>query len=82
MDADGVTIWQVSSLEAFRDALRDPYYGKVIAPDEANFLDQSKQFTVTMGRGHQIVANGRSLVDCVEELAELARANEEAAAQE
>lgn len=64
MDFDGAVIWEIKSLEHFFSAFDDPYYVNVIAPDEDNFLDKSKEVaTVTLGHFHQIVAGGEPLID-------------------
>ncbi|PNP47951.1 hypothetical protein TGAM01_v206165 [Trichoderma gamsii] len=64
MDFDGAVIWEIPSLEHFFNAFNDPYYLNVIAPDEDNFLDKSKEVaTVTLGHFHNIVAGGEPLID-------------------
>ncbi|KAL7931281.1 EthD domain-containing protein [Trichoderma chlorosporum] len=64
MDYDGAVIWEIPSLEAFLNAFNDPYYASVIAPDEENFVDKSKEVaTVTLGHFHNIVAGGEPLID-------------------
>lgn len=64
LDFDGAVIWEIPSLEQFFEAFSDPYYLNVIAPDEENFLDKSKEVaTVTIGHFHNIVANGEPLID-------------------
>ena len=49
-------------------AFADPYYVNVIAPDEYNFLDKSKETAmVTLGSIHHIVAGGEALIDFIKE---------------
>ncbi|KAL7942780.1 EthD domain-containing protein [Trichoderma barbatum] len=68
MDFDGAVIWEITSLEHFLSAYEDPYYVNVIEPDEANFLDKSKEIaTVTLGHFHNLVAGGETLIDCSKE---------------
>ncbi|KAK1240473.1 hypothetical protein MKX07_004501 [Trichoderma sp. CBMAI-0711] len=68
MDYDGAVIWEISSLEHYMSAFADPYYVNVIAPDEYNFLDQSRETaTVTLGNVHHIVAGGEALIDISQE---------------
>jgi hypothetical protein len=68
MDYDGAVIWQISSLEHYMSAFADPYYVNVIAPDEYNFLDKSRETAmVTLGNVHRIVAGGEALIDISQE---------------
>ncbi|KAL7809505.1 EthD domain-containing protein [Trichoderma gracile] len=69
MDYDGAVIWEISSLEHYMSAFADPFYVNVIAPDEYNFLDKSKEtVTVTLGNVHHIVAGGETLIDFSQEM--------------
>ncbi|KAL6879929.1 EthD domain-containing protein [Trichoderma longibrachiatum] len=73
MDYDGAVIWEISSLKHYMSAFADPYYVNVIAPDEHNFLDKSKETaTVILGSIHHIVAGGEALIDCSQEAESLA----------
>lgn len=73
MDYDGAVIWEISSLKHHMSAFADPYYVNVIAPDEHNFLDKSKETaTVILGSIHHIVAGGEALIDCSQEAESLA----------
>lgn len=67
---DGIATWEVPSLEKFMEALEDPYYKDVIAPDEHNILDKEglgagivATFT---GKMITVVDGGKSLVDNAE----------------
>jgi len=40
LDYDGIALFEVSSLEKFSNAFRDPYYREVIEVDEHRFLDK------------------------------------------
>ncbi|TFA99838.1 hypothetical protein CCMA1212_008247 [Trichoderma ghanense] len=64
MDYDGAVIWEIASMEHYMSAFDDPYYVNVIAPDEYNFLDKSKETAmVTLGNVHHVVAGGEALID-------------------
>ncbi|KIW00660.1 uncharacterized protein PV09_07847 [Verruconis gallopava] len=38
---DGFVVWEVPSLESFRNAFKDPYYLEFIEPDEHNLIDKN-----------------------------------------
>jgi len=40
LDYDGMAVFEVSSLEKFSNAFKDPYYREVIEVDEHHFLDK------------------------------------------
>lgn len=67
---DGIATWEVPSLEKFMEALEDPYYKDVIAPDEHNILDKEglgagivASFT---GKVVTVIDGGKNLVGSVE----------------
>lgn len=69
LDYDGGVDWYVRSYEDYEAAFKDPYYLKVIEPDEWNFVDKGEGTAIagavsTVGIARDIVRGGRS---CVEE---------------
>jgi len=61
-----VVVWEVRSLQQFKDAYRDPYYINVIEPDEHNLLDRhgAGQGVVAATAGTVFIAldNGQSTI--------------------
>lgn len=55
VEFDGIAMFLVPSLDSFRAAVEDPYYLKVVEPDEHNLMDKS-----ATGRG--VVASFQGLI--------------------
>jgi hypothetical protein len=63
---DGIAIWELTSLAAFEEGLKDDYYVNTILPDEANFLDKEGLGGGVVARYHgkvwSVIEKGKNVV--------------------
>lgn len=69
IEFDGIAMFLAPSLQQFTDAFKDPYYIKIIEPDEREFLDKtgpgSGVVASFQGRMLDIVNRGQSMISTV-----------------
>ncbi|MCJ1302275.1 hypothetical protein MMC08_005078 [Hypocenomyce scalaris] len=67
MEYDGAADFYIADYGAYEAAYRDPYYVRVIEPDERNFVDKSETHVVkaqsTIGYNRSMILGGKANVE-------------------